>query len=61
MSTQSRSESTVPSLATPDSHKHQSALAMVDLTMDHTTSDLFVDALLPKFDAVFNKSDEECR
>ena len=51
MSTQSPSESTVPSLITPDSHEHQSESAMVDLTMDHTTSDLFVDALLAMFDA----------
>ena len=34
---------------------------MVDLTMDPTTSDPFVDALLPHFDAFSNKSDEECR
>ena len=34
---------------------------MVDLTMDQTASDLFVDALLPTFDAVSNNSDEECR
>ena len=34
---------------------------MVDLTMDPTTSDSFVGALLPKFDAVSNKSHEECR
>ena len=61
MSTQSPIESTVLSLVTPDSHVHQSEPTMVDLTMDQTTPDLFVDTLLPKFDAVSNNCDEECR
>ena len=52
MSTQSPNESTVPSLVTPDSHEHQSEPTMVDLTMDPITPNLFVDTLLPKFDAV---------
>ena len=34
---------------------------MVDLTVDQTTSDLFVDDLPLKFDAFSNNSDEECR
>ena len=61
MSTQSASESTVPSLTTPDSHEHQSESAIFGLTIDHTTCDLFVDALLHKFDTVSNKSNDEYR
>ena len=57
-STQSPSESTVPPLATPDSHEHPSKSAMIDLTMDPTTSDSFADALSPKFDVVPNQSDD---
>ena len=61
MSTQPPNESTVPSLVTHDSHEQQPEPTMVDLTMDQARPDLFIDTLLPKFDAVSNNSDEECR
>ena len=51
-STQSLADSVVQPSATPTSHEHHQDSAMVDLTVDPAALGSFADALLPKFDAV---------